>query len=479
MRHRLRSLARDAAACAAAARRAPHRTLAFSSVASQTSTTTHYERLGVPPSCDVDALRRAYLAAARRLHPDATPQQGHGGDAAGDAGAEFRLVAAAYEVLRCPGARALYDAQLAADAAPLRAAAAAAAASGARRRGAARAAPPWRGADAADSALAAHPRLREQLDDALAAAYWGPAGVDLSAAAAGVLPRCFECEERAPSAAHHADLLQLVSGRTLLGVVRDVRAPRLAPGGTSLAAGGDAARGDEALAAGVARAPLPRPAAAPGGGAAQQEDTELVDELQLLCGGSIVAQAQRRPRRASPSASSSSSQTRQRRPWLGEDGAGSGDITVFLRGALHCRVSSGGGGYDVGVVHDARGQETHTLLLHSTPWVAHLHAFCSDSGRCACRAQRAWLPPSALWLFQPRLQSHDVGGWTIESPFRAPPAASQSQSLPPPGHELRVVMALVAAFHTLDRERGRHGGMLGGLARMLQRAWPLRARGDT
>ena len=31
-----------------------------------------------------------------------------------------------------------------------------------------------------------------------------------------------------------------------------------------------------------------------------------------------------------------------------------------------------------------------------------------------CRCKRAWLPPSAAWLFPPRCATHTTGGWYIE-----------------------------------------------------------------
>ena len=31
-----------------------------------------------------------------------------------------------------------------------------------------------------------------------------------------------------------------------------------------------------------------------------------------------------------------------------------------------------------------------------------------------CRCKRAWLPPSATWLFPPRCATHTTGGWYLE-----------------------------------------------------------------
>ena len=59
--------------------------------------------LGVPPSADAATLRQAYLALARRHHPDRD-----GGDAA-----RLRAVNEAWAVLSAPQARARYDRALA------------------------------------------------------------------------------------------------------------------------------------------------------------------------------------------------------------------------------------------------------------------------------------------------------------------------------------------------------------------------------
>jgi molecular chaperone DnaJ len=62
----------------------------------------HYATLGVAPNATDDEIKRAYRQLARQLHPDANP-----GNAA--AGAQFKDVSIAYEVLRDPERRRRYD----------------------------------------------------------------------------------------------------------------------------------------------------------------------------------------------------------------------------------------------------------------------------------------------------------------------------------------------------------------------------------
>lgn len=59
---------------------------------------SHYEKLGVTETADANEIKRAYRAKAKDLHPD------KGGDTK-----EFADVARAYEVLKDPERRLLYD----------------------------------------------------------------------------------------------------------------------------------------------------------------------------------------------------------------------------------------------------------------------------------------------------------------------------------------------------------------------------------
>ncbi|XP_019105584.2 uncharacterized protein LOC104894918 [Beta vulgaris subsp. vulgaris] len=68
-------------------------------------------------------------------------------------------------------------------------------------------------------------------------------------------------------------------------------------------------------------------------------------------------------------------------------------------------------------VYDSSGSKTHVILKHRTPLVKHMHWFqlADEVSTCECRCTRARLPPSKFWLFEPRCSMHDIGGWYVET----------------------------------------------------------------
>lgn len=73
---------------------------------STSASATHYDTLGVPRNADQAAIRKAYLRASLRSHPDKNPGREE------EAKAEFVDVGQAYSVLGDPEKRAAYDRDL-------------------------------------------------------------------------------------------------------------------------------------------------------------------------------------------------------------------------------------------------------------------------------------------------------------------------------------------------------------------------------
>ena len=67
---------------------------------------THYERLGVSPQADAEALRQAFRRLSKTLHPDTTTRP------AAEASRDFQLLREAYDLLADPQRRRRYDEQL-------------------------------------------------------------------------------------------------------------------------------------------------------------------------------------------------------------------------------------------------------------------------------------------------------------------------------------------------------------------------------
>ena len=57
-------------------------------------------------------------------------------------------------------------------------------------------------------------------------------------------------------------------------------------------------------------------------------------------------------------------------------------------------------------VHLKIGYDQHVAFI----W----HVSAGRKKTVMCRCKRAWLPPSATWLFPPRCATHTTGGWYIE-----------------------------------------------------------------
>ncbi|XP_057833813.1 uncharacterized protein LOC131044500 isoform X2 [Cryptomeria japonica] len=68
-------------------------------------------------------------------------------------------------------------------------------------------------------------------------------------------------------------------------------------------------------------------------------------------------------------------------------------------------------------IHGADGKKSHMIVLHRTPLVKHMYWYDvgQENSACECRCTRARLPPSKFWIFEPRCEKHDIGGWYVET----------------------------------------------------------------
>ncbi|KAG0496067.1 hypothetical protein HPP92_000758 [Vanilla planifolia] len=69
-------------------------------------------------------------------------------------------------------------------------------------------------------------------------------------------------------------------------------------------------------------------------------------------------------------------------------------------------------------VYDQNGRTTHFIIKHRTLMVKHMHWFRigeHEFPTYECRCSRPRLPPSKFWLFEPRSNMHDIGGWYVET----------------------------------------------------------------
>ncbi|KAL4451255.1 hypothetical protein ABPG77_009327 [Micractinium sp. CCAP 211/92] len=498
-------------AAAAAVAGACHRCGFASSASAAAEGSSHgeclYAVLGVAQTANGEELKAAFRKRAKELHPDAAPQTR---DANGPA---FVRLLAAYKVLSNPRARQLYD--LSRDTGGPRVLRAAAAAG---VEGAADAAyeeapvdlswglgsmfgGPARGHE---GGALDHMRreLQGELHSAVRRAYLGPR-LEAEELDAGWLPDAFEADERATCDC--PDLLQLVSGRQVLGAVRERRAELLARAHAAAAAelgGSGEAAAPAALPAGAAERMLDdrggaveqdccqqqlaapcRAEQAQTTGQQQQAQREQretqhgqheqrePDVLDLYVGGRLVATAVRRfPRDRGRQGSSSSSTGTSSSGGSGSNSRHQGQqatpaevIAVHAagpEGQLLAQVEAQQ--LDPGSVTassarllDARGRHTHTVYRTQTPLVRHL-TFAAEPGATGlrtrrpsrlvvCRARRAWLPPSSLWLFRPLSHQHDVGGWYLEW------AGREQEGHPAALHP--AVFVLTAAMDSLDHER--------------------------
>ncbi|KAF6266656.1 hypothetical protein COO60DRAFT_1623446 [Scenedesmus sp. NREL 46B-D3] len=199
------------------------------------------------------------------------------------------------------------------------------------------------------NALAKHRQeLERDLHAALLKAFLGPQLRCLP----GQLPGSFEADERAhPSLS--SDLLHLVHGRTLLGVVR-AQQPLQVAGQSAEAA---------ALPGAVQQA------------AAEHTHKHAADSTSTGSAGRVAAEQQ-----------------------------------VYIGGVFTAAV------LDDVVMEPLTGRLMGVMYKYYTPGVHHVYFYLpgTQGSRVVARLQRRWMPPSSTWLFPPVSDSHDAGGWVVE-----------------------------------------------------------------
>ncbi|KAK3270316.1 hypothetical protein CYMTET_21280 [Cymbomonas tetramitiformis] len=220
-------------------------------------------------------------------------------------------------------------------------------------------------------------QLRRELQDALINAYLGP---ELEEATRRQFPYFFEGEERSSSG--EPDVLQLVSGRTLLGVVRSREAPNALSGRASPSEAAHATDRCEGYGS--------------GGPAVSSK------ELDLLYGECGVVRSSTLTTVACP-----------------DDGVPKECVTLHQDGEVRHRIFGLQQAMDpqnfgaAMSVHNAAGHKLLSGLHFTSPGVTHVQWHTSN-GQCLWRCRRAHLPPAYLWLFPPRSANHSIGGWYFE-----------------------------------------------------------------
>lgn len=415
-----------------------------------------YEALGVDHSASPDEIKSAFRKKAKVHHPDVR----------GPGSTHFAIILRAYQVLSDPAQRELYDLQHDPGSPQyLRRAA-----SQKRVSDNERVQYSWQWVNDLQETRPARQgsnidRLRAELAaefrDAMLHAYHGP-HVDMSDRR---LPQAFEADERSDTAA--PDILQLLSGRQLLGVVRERKDPLLAcsearvpledPTLAQQLYGGEP---DVVSAAGPAsverHVPHSSQAASNRQHGGRQQPQRRVLEL-LLHDGEVAAMAVQQ--HAKGGAAMVEVFRDGRLVYTEADGRVVKPQTQRGNDASN-KVSSGDGRdlstgkATVGARSELR--PTHRAVLSRTPLVKHLDwvALKGTGGlkrdRLVGRARRAWLPPPATWLFKPRNATHTTGGWYFEwvgyDSRRGVAAAEHPAWLDP------LAMVLRAAFETLQVE---------------------------
>ncbi|KAK1373330.1 J domain-containing protein [Heracleum sosnowskyi] len=263
--------------------------------------------------------------------------------------------------------------------------------------------------------------LERDFYSSLHAAYYGPEIESMD-----LLPDSFEAEER--SASETPEVLHIVSGRDLFGIVRIAeRIPEIShTDSVKLSA---SAFADSRVNESIENAKTQKKSGLSNLSVCQMHTTssdqptsDAYKDLELHMSGRVIAVATRIPPMRNEDSEDHINvylnSTATSIPLSLEFPRDSEDVASGSRTPLGTIIGLGTSP-DEGLcyVHNNFGIKTHVIMKHRTLLVKHLHWYHigDEASVCECRCRRARLPPSRFWLFEPRCGLHDIGGWYVET----------------------------------------------------------------
>lgn len=318
--------------------------------------------------------------------------------------------------------------------------------------------------------------LQREFYSAMHSAYFGPEIVSLD-----LLPDRFEAEER--SVCETPEVLHLVSGRDLFGIVRIADGvPELSDFFYNKLTSPD---DDSDLYQPSNKLGYQKDFAYRGSADMSKKKAESITyhvsdaykSLELHVCGRLVATATRIPPKESSAENggeysedqihvflSSNEEPMDANHWFSRKSTEHGAAPRSLLGTINGLGTNAD--ESSCYVYNSSGTQTHVILKHRTPLVKHMHWFqlADEVSICECRCTRARLPPSKYWLFEPRCSMHDIGGWYIETYGRdkknktVPSQRFWDGSNAYQQFEKRLhpaVYLLAIAYRTLDMENAR------------------------
>ncbi|KQK13071.1 uncharacterized protein LOC100836079 [Brachypodium distachyon] len=298
-------------------------------------------------------------------------------------------------------------------------------------------------------------RLESELYTAIHAAYYGPEVESMD-----LLPDCFEADER--SVYDTSELLHLVSGRALFGIVRladsiqelsDACREKLTPSGF----GTYGVTPNDSVNMEKDSTHIHKQE----NESSDSPPSDAYKDIEVQICGRVVAAANRKVKCNCIDKSNSEDHIHV---FLVPNEVVASDLAQenFLLGTITGLATTGEEGSCC--VYDGHGIKTHVIVKHRTLMVKHMHWYQvgDEVSPCECRCSRAYLPPSRYWLFEPRCYMHDTGGWYIETFGRD----KKGRTIPSPRQwdgfnehsekRLHPALYLVAlAYRSLDLEDAR------------------------